>query len=70
MFLRGIGCVDDFVDAGLIESFESVVPLEVFEVRPDGSLGAELSGLFAGNRRLSSATARFAPDSLPTALLP
>ena len=28
----GVGCMDDFIDAGLVETLESVVPFEVFQM--------------------------------------
>ncbi len=40
-----IGAADDVRDAALIEALESVVALEVLEVRTEGAVGAELRRL-------------------------
>ncbi len=42
--------MDNFANTGLVESFESVIPFEVLKVRSDGTLSAELLGLFGGDR--------------------
>src|SRR5678816_1022604 len=47
--LAGVGLGDNVADAGLVEALVAVVALEVFEVRAQGALGAELLGLLRGD---------------------
>ena len=45
----GVGVGDDLAHAVLVESLESVVPLQIFEVRAERAIGAELGGLLFGD---------------------
>ena len=44
--LSRVGVGDDFADSFLVESFETAVALEIFQVGTDGALSAKLVGLF------------------------
>src|SRR5678815_2282469 len=47
--LPRVGFGDDFAHALLVEAFEAVVALQVFQVRAERAFFAELLGLFGGD---------------------